>query len=1048
MYQFGGFNNNMPSRNTMFGADAQTYYSQASYTPSMQSYKSPNYAMEDFGLSQQIKHKMIGMPVGIGQEHASRDIGQKEQQSLFRAVLGFDASSAAVNIGAGTAGIYASSLMGGLATGGIGIAGGMVIDAAKETYMENYRRTSSVAGITNRIVGKDGGRGLSKDENVDITKFLGEMAADDPLLDIQDATNIMKMASSHGMLNSTATATGVKKKLKELTNTLKEVADITGSSDLQGLMGQLKKFNMLGVESVDAKNIISNLTYNADISGFDRSTLKNYNDSAMMSAKTTGMSIGTISANTARAATDAGLIRQSSSSGTLLSDDNAYTSAAQEMSTKAAMYTKKRGAGADQRIIIAEQQAKQSGSTIQEELNRLSTKPLSEITEIGRIVGGKIQDQSERSMYNRRLSSSSEAHTYIETNSKLNKLDAGADIDLLSKEIASNMKKLNIGIAEAISNLIGSNHTGKGLGYLVGKVGIEADPHKKNQQEANRRKTAKAVENRAISQNLARMEEKHTFGTKVLQIGGHIADTYRNVVGGYGLAAGVNTFAQDRYSGGVYGGAGKERYQDSGFAKLAPLSIGILGIDKVSSQPKEANILTANDFRVKDGVLSSHSTSGTREAYSSNMPSANYVTDSVKTRMIGTKIRETRSDAINEEYESQTSKDRRTIESIYKELSEADFSSSVSETMGAAISIHKGDTETYIAKTNKQNKAINFKDLNIGINNKQQKILTNINSRHKSGLIQPIEKDESPYAQSKAQAQSSFIDNMLDLRNKYATGNISESSYQKGLRKVDTLARAENMPNILFSVAKNNDEDEVLVDTASEAITGYKKITKKNRSVETSDNVKDFQSEDQNFKDKAGDLMHSIMSLDSVSKIQETEKVLEKYYKKRQNGEATTTKGLRTDLAFLGEDDATDIAKKYMRVSGISDTDNHWYGGEHFESSMKGAFRVASEDFSSMSKQKKEAATAVLRDRGLAPSTAKDIVGRLSQGGATVENSEAIIKQILQGDKKGKSMGYREVLSLLKEDTDKKQTEQTLNKTEENTRKTAEILAKIAESYE
>jgi len=600
MYQFGGLNRNMASYNTMFGADAQMYYSGMSDTPASQSYKSPDYALKDFGMSQYIKHKILGAPVAIGQEHASRDIAEKEQSSLFWAGLGFDTASFATSVGSGVAGLYAGGLTAGVATGGIGLVAGMAIDTARETYMDNYRRTSDVAGITNRFVNRDGTRGLDKKDNIEITKFLGEMAADDPLLDIKDTENIMKMASASGMMNAESTASGVKKKLKELTKTLKAVADITGSSDMRGLMGQLKKFNMLGVESIDAKKMIANMAYSADIAGFSRNTVENYNNSAMMASRSTGTSIGTVVGNTSRNVIDAGLIRQSS--GMILSraDDNTMLSTMQEMDQRATSFMKNRGVDSSQRIVSAEAESKQTGRSIADILGSYKNMSASELSKRVASIGDNISNSDEREMYRRRMSSVSERTFYVSDKANLAKLDAGSSKDIMLKDMSSYMKRTNKSAGAAIANFMDINTMGRNehAGW-VSALNIESSPTEKRKRDIARSNADESKRNRGRQQVLARASETGKVGYQVMKGLGHIWDFGRNISGGFSSSANTNNMALSKYSGGIYGEtSGGRRYRESGIEAVDQDMLSLLGIDNrfKGKQQESGGVLKMSDI--------------------------------------------------------------------------------------------------------------------------------------------------------------------------------------------------------------------------------------------------------------------------------------------------------------------------------------------------------------------------------------------------------------------------------------------------------------------
>lgn len=557
MYQFGNTNSNMPGVNTMFGPDSQIMYSRMNGISAMQPYRSREYTSEDYGLLSNLKAHVFGVPLSLGRNREVMNAGFHEQSALFSKELEFNAAQTATSAGFGVAGIYAGGLVGGLATGGVGLAAGALISKAKDTWFDNYRRTSSVAGVTNKFVSRDGSSGASVKDNVDFTKFLGSQAADDPLLNIQDMTNVMNLASTSGLLNSSSNISGAKRKMKQLTKTLKDIADLTGSSDLVGLMSQIKKYSMMGISQSGAKKIIGGLSLGAQQAGMSRKDVVDFNNMAMMSANSQTRSAYTIASASNRSVREANAFRQILPGSGRLNDDKTYLSSAESAEVISEDFMGKTyNVSGNKKAIYAHRRAEMEGGKAEDYIHSLNAMPIEEQSKEMQELATKIKDKSVKGEYLRAMTSESTARSVVSGSKELSSIDTGSSV----KELSEMIVKLIKDSGQKVNKYsIGSKLDDLGLGamdsatkeYIVNKTKIEGSPILRSRMSKASANAQKQQDSIATMQTLNRQKERTGLGYKAMQLGGHIANAWRNLLdGGNYSAAKNNALAINNMDGG------------------------------------------------------------------------------------------------------------------------------------------------------------------------------------------------------------------------------------------------------------------------------------------------------------------------------------------------------------------------------------------------------------------------------------------------------------------------------------------------------------------
>ena len=546
MHQFGQTNSYMPTSGMMFGTEAQMYYSQDSSQRSMQPYRRREQTMQDFELSPWIKHHVFGKPYRVGQSESMTDIGFKEQSSIFRANLGFETASTVASIGSTAAGVYAGGLVGGLATAGVGMIAGAAIESARETYMGNYKRASKVSGMANKIIGADGARGFGASENVDMAKYLGQQAADDPLLNIEDLTNITSMASSSGLLSGVSNVRGAKDKIKKLTQTLKDISDLTGSSDLQGLMSEIKKMSTMGINLGSAKQMISRLSTATDMAGLDRGLTADINNSAMMSARTgryaTEYSAGM---NSTRNMEDLRFFQGRDTSGRLNDDRTAITAGISADRKITELGQRAFNMNESQLGVATKIVSEEKGISTKDALAEVSRGSSNEIRDRLNSIAKNASTKDNREMMARAIGDRDYATSVVRSDEKLSSLDLGeANIKGLYKKIATTLrdqhKTATSANIAAYAKDNGVNFSSSELAMVKEKVGVELDPIKKESYRRYREGTESSTKMRSNLVTLDRTAEKGNLYYQIQKGWGEVKNLGRNAVGGFSSAAKMN----------------------------------------------------------------------------------------------------------------------------------------------------------------------------------------------------------------------------------------------------------------------------------------------------------------------------------------------------------------------------------------------------------------------------------------------------------------------------------------------------------------------------
>jgi hypothetical protein len=188
-------------------------------------------------------------------QNAASDLGE-------RAGLSF--GGAALSVGEGVFGALASSRMGLVGGFGVYMAAGKFTDQVRQAvserrevqgYLENnsdrFFSTSAMAGQ----VDPRRGTGMSTKSRQDVGEFMRQMDTADPMMNMQDLTQVMKKSVEAGMFTGTQSVDDFKKKFKDIVENVKLVTTTLHQTLEEGVK-TLKDLRSIGIDPSNAKGAL------------------------------------------------------------------------------------------------------------------------------------------------------------------------------------------------------------------------------------------------------------------------------------------------------------------------------------------------------------------------------------------------------------------------------------------------------------------------------------------------------------------------------------------------------------------------------------------------------------------------------------------------------------------------------------------------------------------------------------------------------------------------------------------------------------------------
>ena len=224
-------------------------------------------------------------------QNAASDLGERAGLSL---------GGAALSAGEGIFGAMASSRLGMIGGFGVYMAAGKFTDQVRQAvaerrevqgYLENnsdrFFTTSAMAGQ----VDPRRGTGMSTKSRQEVGEFMRQMDTADPMLNMQDLTQVMKKSVEAGMFTGTQSVDDFKKKFKDIVENVKLVTTTLHQTLEEGVK-TLKDLRSIGIDPADAKGALMSAEIMGRASGKSAGEMMNIGLQGAELFRGTGVSMG------------------------------------------------------------------------------------------------------------------------------------------------------------------------------------------------------------------------------------------------------------------------------------------------------------------------------------------------------------------------------------------------------------------------------------------------------------------------------------------------------------------------------------------------------------------------------------------------------------------------------------------------------------------------------------------------------------------------------------------------------------------------------------
>lgn len=362
----------MPDPRTMFGSSSQHLFPTRNDFGPGASFRSANYATQDYGISDTVKHEMFGQHRALGVSARDTKFAKDEYRALW-------ATSAAGEAGSIASGAVAGALVGTAIGGPFGTAVGMGVGAIAgisgnditKNFMDGYRRTQKAGVLTSGILNADGSMGFSGKDNAELGKFMQDESDFDMHMNESDYQEMAKKMKQGGGLQGKKNLSEIKSGIKGMVADVKELSQLFGE-DMGELTDAMLGLVRKGMTQKGAKGLMSSMRTAAAVSGVDMSVIESMSESAFNAAKTTDSVDARHAQNKAvesaleyKSLVGTGLLKGS------LKQGDSYISASISAEQKTEAYAHERGTSTNQMIMMADIASEKSGKTFKEEFNRI-----------------------------------------------------------------------------------------------------------------------------------------------------------------------------------------------------------------------------------------------------------------------------------------------------------------------------------------------------------------------------------------------------------------------------------------------------------------------------------------------------------------------------------------------------------------------------------------------------------------------------------------------------------------------------------------------------